>query len=338
MRLYECNVGYGDAFLFVDDKGVCLLDTGSGLDSEYSSNRQRIHIVQLLNSLGIKKIDHLIISHIHEDHVGGLKRLLGKVEIEELWLPFEPEALEPDLPEIEFNELDKKSLPLFFSALKEYVGMVDEFGNKNAKIHHLKDGDEVDILGMKIKVCGAQAKYIGRFIELYKSLFTADTREEYIAVLTKLDALSNATSLLLYMEYRNFKALFCGDNVPGNWEASEGLFYLLKNVNVLKLPHHGQIDSVNEELMRKMPLRYCITTASSDLRYNCANTKVYESFQAWADEDGRQIRFLFNDFIPGHPYCQLPERYSYIVFDLECFGEDQVGEFCCMEIERSAIN
>lgn len=48
MKLNCVNVGYGDAFLFQSDNVNMLIDTGSGLESEYEGYEERINIVKFL--------------------------------------------------------------------------------------------------------------------------------------------------------------------------------------------------------------------------------------------------------------------------------------------------
>ena len=75
MSVTFLDVGQGDAALFFTPVGKSILvDTGSG----YSSVRSiRAHLA----GRGVEKIDLLIISHFHADHVGGLDRLLREVPI-----------------------------------------------------------------------------------------------------------------------------------------------------------------------------------------------------------------------------------------------------------------
>ncbi|MCH8245956.1 MAG: DNA internalization-related competence protein ComEC/Rec2 [Bacteroidetes bacterium] len=75
MSVTFLDVGQGDAALFFTPVGKSILvDTGRG----YSSVRSiRAHLA----GRGVEKIDLLIISHFHADHVGGLDRLLREIPI-----------------------------------------------------------------------------------------------------------------------------------------------------------------------------------------------------------------------------------------------------------------
>lgn len=89
---------------------------------------------------------------------------------------------------------------------------------------------------------------------------------------------------------------------------AQGGINLIKNENVLKLPHHGQKDSIDVDLMKDMPLKAVITTASSDRRYNSANREVYRALE----ELHPGIDFLFTDEREYLPYFSRPEGFQAI--------------------------
>ena len=65
MRFTCINVGYGDSFLLECENSVILVDGGSALDSEFAASPSRIRSADYLTQAGIKRIDILIITHIH---------------------------------------------------------------------------------------------------------------------------------------------------------------------------------------------------------------------------------------------------------------------------------
>lgn len=68
LNVFCFQAGKADAFLFWNDEGAVLLDTGV---SGYGKT-----ILAKLNELGIERLDYLIISHFDKDHVGGAKKIL----------------------------------------------------------------------------------------------------------------------------------------------------------------------------------------------------------------------------------------------------------------------
>ncbi len=81
LRLTFFDVGKADASIAeFPDGGVMLIDTGSG--GKYArKNAGRNVIAPYLREKGIRKIDCVIITHDHEDHIGGLPYLLDNFEV-----------------------------------------------------------------------------------------------------------------------------------------------------------------------------------------------------------------------------------------------------------------
>ncbi|MBN2410944.1 DNA internalization-related competence protein ComEC/Rec2 [candidate division KSB1 bacterium] len=73
------DVGQGDSILFeFPDKKILLVDAGER--NEYSDRGRQV-IAPYLQRNNIKKIDVLLISHPHSDHIGGAPYLLGHVKV-----------------------------------------------------------------------------------------------------------------------------------------------------------------------------------------------------------------------------------------------------------------
>lgn len=73
------DVGQADCTLVVNKDTIMLIDAGNNEDGEY--------IVAYLKQLGISKIDYLVGTHPHEDHIGGLDNIIESFEIGVLLMP-----------------------------------------------------------------------------------------------------------------------------------------------------------------------------------------------------------------------------------------------------------
>jgi beta-lactamase superfamily II metal-dependent hydrolase len=79
LEIYFVDVEGGQATLFVTPGGQSLLiDTGW----DYNAYRDANRIVKAAKLAGIKRIDYVLITHYHQDHVGGVKQLMAKMPIE----------------------------------------------------------------------------------------------------------------------------------------------------------------------------------------------------------------------------------------------------------------
>jgi len=78
LRIYFVDVEGGQATLFVTPAGQSLLiDTGW----DDNNGRDADRIVAAAKKAGIPKIDYVLITHFHEDHVGGAPQLADRIPI-----------------------------------------------------------------------------------------------------------------------------------------------------------------------------------------------------------------------------------------------------------------
>ncbi len=74
------DIGEGDAILFCSGGQTALVDAGDNLDGG-------MRIVEKLQTYGIQKIDLMIATHLHADHIGGMDDVLKYFEVDQLILP-----------------------------------------------------------------------------------------------------------------------------------------------------------------------------------------------------------------------------------------------------------
>ncbi|MEG1641898.1 MAG: MBL fold metallo-hydrolase [Synergistaceae bacterium] len=78
LRFHAINVGQGDSFLFVFPKGeTVLIDAGT--------KENGLKVVKYLEKNSVEKIDILVATHPHSDHIGGMESVLDNFTIKELW-------------------------------------------------------------------------------------------------------------------------------------------------------------------------------------------------------------------------------------------------------------
>ena len=78
LAFYAFDVGQGDAFLFLfPDGSNMLVDAGS---RKYSKS-----LIDKLRRAGVGKIDILVATHPHEDHIGGMAEIIKAFPVEKIW-------------------------------------------------------------------------------------------------------------------------------------------------------------------------------------------------------------------------------------------------------------
>ena len=87
MRIHAIDIGQGDCVL-VQGGGVnILIDAG-----ESGMGRQ---VLSYLESMGVRKLDWVINSHPHSDHMGGLAAVISGIAVENVMMPRLPDELVP---------------------------------------------------------------------------------------------------------------------------------------------------------------------------------------------------------------------------------------------------
>ncbi|MCU1330907.1 MAG: beta-lactamase domain protein [Bryobacterales bacterium] len=82
LRIYAIDTEGGKATLYVSPSGESMLiDTGY----DGNDNRDAERIAVAAKAAGVSRINHLVITHFHADHIGGLKPLLAKLPVDHIY-------------------------------------------------------------------------------------------------------------------------------------------------------------------------------------------------------------------------------------------------------------
>lgn len=78
-RVHFINVGQGDCELIESDGRYMLIDAGE--------QDEKDSVIRYLEELGVKKLDYVIGTHPHSDHIGGLAAVIEAFEVDKVILP-----------------------------------------------------------------------------------------------------------------------------------------------------------------------------------------------------------------------------------------------------------
>ena len=141
LLIYFVDVEGGQSTLFVTPQGKSLLiDTGWPGNNGRDADR----IAVAAKDAGIKKIDFVLITHYHDDHVGGAPQLAAKIPVGTF------------IDHGELRETNDDSAKRVFSAYQQLLA--------TGKYKHItaKPGEVLPITGMQVRVVTADGELIER--------------------------------------------------------------------------------------------------------------------------------------------------------------------------------
>src|SRR6266481_5422882 len=141
LQIYFVDVEGGQATLFVTPKGESLLiDTGWPGNNGRDAN----HIAAAAKDAGIKKIDFVLITHYHDDHVGGAPQLAVKIPVGTF------------IDHGENRETSDAGASRVFAAYQQLLS--------SGKYKHItaKPGEVLPVTGMQVRVVTADGQLIER--------------------------------------------------------------------------------------------------------------------------------------------------------------------------------
>ena len=122
LKVHYLDVGQGDSiFVELPNNETMLIDAAESYQSE--------NIINYLKNLNYKKIDYVIGTHPHTDHIGGLKDIINTFEIGKIYMP------------------------KVISTTKTYESLLMAIKDKNLKINTAKAGTSIiDTDTLKINI------------------------------------------------------------------------------------------------------------------------------------------------------------------------------------------
>ena len=122
LKVHYLDVGQGDSiFIELPNNETMLIDAAESYQSE--------NIINYLKNLNYQKIDYVIGTHPHTDHIGGLKDIINTFEIGKIYMP------------------------KVVSTTKTYESLLMAIKDKNLKINTAKSGTSIiDTDALKINI------------------------------------------------------------------------------------------------------------------------------------------------------------------------------------------
>jgi beta-lactamase superfamily II metal-dependent hydrolase len=218
LRIYFVDVLGGAATLVVTPEGESVL-IDSGWPGEGGRDPDRI--IRALKDAGRDRIDHLVTTHWHMDHFGGVEGLADRVEIGRFWDRGLPEDGNGD----DFPDGPKLNEPLGI-AYRKVAG-----ANRGV----LKAGDRLPLRGeVSADVLAASGEVVPAPADA-----RPNPRCESAPADREPDGSDNARSIVLKFRFGDFDFLDCGDLT---WNVEKKLVCpvdLVGAIDLFQVTHHG---------------------------------------------------------------------------------------------------
>jgi competence protein ComEC len=228
LKIYYLGLGRYDGHLIMGNNTVIFIDSG------YESNAKKA--LEFMKSIGVTKIDAIVGSHLHDNHIWGQKYLINNIEVKHAYYGDDPRDCisrktcgpsDNSDPTTVVQALESHNIPITILAP----------GSTNVKIGNLT----FDILSPINKKTKSESAYV-----------------------------ANVNSMNMILKYGNTRFYFSGDGIQekdilNNYDPS-----MLK-VDVLKYPHHGQ-HALSQNFLNITSPKYVIIPNSSATALN-AETK-----------------------------------------------------------------
>ena len=79
IQIHFFDVGQADSILLISDNHAMLIDAGNNQDGNL--------VVNNIKNLGIEKLDYVVGTHAHSDHIGGLDNVIKNFKIGKIYMP-----------------------------------------------------------------------------------------------------------------------------------------------------------------------------------------------------------------------------------------------------------
>ena len=233
LRVYFIDVEGGQATLFVTPAGQSLLiDTGWPGNNGRDADR----IVTAAKDAGLSRLDYVLITHFHDDHVGGVPQLAGRIPVGTF------------LDHGENRELDKGQTE------RGYAAYLKLLATGQSKRMIVKAGEMLPITGITVTVISADGNLISKPLSGAGKPNSYCQRTETHAA----DQTENARSLGVEVRFGKLRLLDLGDLT---WDKEMQLMCpvdKLGRMDVYVVSHHGWLQSSSPALVNAIHARVAI--------------------------------------------------------------------------------
>ncbi len=327
-KVHFINVGQGDCiFIEMPDGKTCIIDGG---DESASTT-----VVSYIQDLGYEQIDFLIATHSDADHIGGLSAVLVNFEVKTIFRPFtlskytevpnegERATKYTDSDMERLYSLDDSILVETSLAYAKFINLAykETYNGEPAEIRFLSDLVANDLNFQTSEVL-TSIQIISPFADVTAPIDDPLIRAKGYKYIN-LDEYSTPNGMSAVVLYSvsnlensdlDMKFLFCAD-IPSKTEeliiekasSSLGFSDNLKNIDCLKVSHHGGSASTSEDFLKLItPKSAVISVGEND--YGHPSTEVLERLSSVMTSSS-----IFRTDVSGNVVMKISDKYELYV-------------------------
>lgn len=232
MEVHFVDVGQADATLIIQGEQVMLFDA--------ATKNRGDELVEYIKNLGIDYIDVVVLTHPHDDHMGGAAQVLNNIKVGKVY--------GPDIFELMDSE---KNPPGWYEDMVDAIDRIDEENNQG-----IPENKQTSVWHFPRNTNGEFAKFkIGEaIVEFYTPL-----EDEYSD--------KNDYSICAKVSFGTVDIMFTGDATTAVEKALLEQNYNL-DVEIFQASHHGSDTGNCEEFLKAMSPEVIVISCGMKNRYS----------------------------------------------------------------------
>lgn len=232
LEIHFIDVGQGDCSLIMWEGAAMLIDCGEREQAET--------VLKYLKKQGVKKLDYIVATHPHSDHIGAMGDIISEVEVGKVIAPKVSADMTP--------------------TTKTYERFLQALADKALKLTAAKPNTSYTLSSSK---ASSEGKIPPKF--------------EIIAPVDDYDDLNNY-SVVLRLTYGRTSYLFTGD-AEAKAEKDILDSGAEVDSDLLKMGHHGSSTSSSEEFYNEVSPNICVIQCGSGNSYGHPHKETMETIE-----------------------------------------------------------
>ena len=135
LNIFFLDVGQADSSLIVYNDMSMLIDAGNVNDGD--------KILEGIKKLGLKDIDYVIGTHIHEDHMGGMKKIVDGIDIGKIYMPYNDSSTTKYYKEL-LKSIQSKDMMIEEALVGDKIKFTDKIEAEIMAVDNTQPEDEND--------------------------------------------------------------------------------------------------------------------------------------------------------------------------------------------------